>query len=76
MLLPLGRIIQISSQPVFGLNRECCMLSGNAANTDFIVFGLIRPGLEPMIYHAQGEHGDHYAKDAVYENEKLRVMQK
>jgi len=27
------------------------MLSGEATNTNFIVFGLTRPGLEPTIYH-------------------------
>jgi hypothetical protein len=37
------------------------MLSGGATNTNFIVFGLIRPGLERTIYHTQGEH----ATDAV-----------
>jgi len=39
------------------------MLSG-AANTDFIVFGLIRPGLETMIYHTRGEYAKHYTTDA------------
>jgi hypothetical protein len=28
----------------------CCMLSGEATNTDFTVFGLTRSGLEPTIY--------------------------
>jgi hypothetical protein len=42
------------------------MLSGEAAtNTNFIVFGLTSPGLEPMIYHTQGEHANHYTTDAV-----------
>ena len=36
-----------------------------ATNTNFIVFGLIRPGLEPTIYHTRGEHANHYAIDAV-----------
>jgi len=35
--------ILISSRPVD-------VLSGEAANTNFIVFGLTRPGLEPTIY--------------------------
>jgi hypothetical protein len=42
------------------------VLSGEATNTDFIVFGLIRLGLKPTIYHTQGEHANHYTTDAVY----------
>ena len=41
------------------------MLSGEAANTNFIVFGLARPGLEPTNYHTQGEHANHYTPNAV-----------
>ena len=41
---PLGHIIiLISSQPVFVLTPQRCVLSGEAAN---IKFGLTRPGLE------------------------------
>jgi len=29
---------------------KCCMLSGEAANTNIIVFGLTSQGLESMIY--------------------------
>jgi len=36
-----------------------------AANTNFIVFGLTRSGLEATIYHTQGEHANHYNTDAV-----------
>ena len=32
------------------------MLSGEATNTIFIVFGLTRPGLEPTIYGTRGDH--------------------
>ena len=32
-------------------------------NTNFIVFGLTRPGLEPTIYHTRGEHTDYYTTD-------------
>jgi hypothetical protein len=35
-------------------------LSGEATNTKFILFGLTRSGLEPTIYHTQGEHANHY----------------
>jgi len=48
---PLGHIILIPSRPVFALSPLCCVLSGEATNTNFIVFGLTRPGLEPTIYH-------------------------
>jgi hypothetical protein len=47
---PLGHIILIPSQPVFALSPYCCVISGEASNTNFIVFGLTRPGLEPTIY--------------------------
>ena len=36
-----------------------------ATNTNFIVFGLTRPGLQHMIYHTRGEHAYHYATDVV-----------
>ena len=41
------------------------MLSAEAPNTNFIVFGLTRPGLESTIYHTRGEHANHYTTDAV-----------
>ena len=62
---PLGHIILIPSQPVFALSPSCCMLSGKATNTDFIVVGLTRPGLKSTIYDTLGEHANHYATDAV-----------
>ena len=36
------------------------MLSGEATNTNLIVFGFTRSGLEPTIYHTQGEPANHY----------------
>ena len=42
-VVPLGHIITIPSQPVFAVTPQCCVLSGEAANTNFIVFGLIWP---------------------------------
>ena len=41
------------------------MLSGEATNTYFIVFGLTWSGLEHTIYHTQGEHANHYTNDVV-----------
>jgi hypothetical protein len=42
---------------LFLLNAAC----GEARNTNFIVFDLIRPELEPMIYRTRGKHANHYA---------------
>jgi len=42
------------------------MLSGEAANTNFIVFGLTRPGLQPTTYRTRGEHAKDYATIAVF----------
>ena len=41
------------------------MLSGEATNTNFIVFGLTRSVLEPTIYHTRDEHDNHYTTDEV-----------
>ena len=62
---PPEHIILIPSQPVFTPSPSCCVLSGEATQINFIVFGLTRPGLEPTIYHTRGEHANHYATDAV-----------
>ena len=35
------------------------------------IFGLTRPGLEPMIYHTLGEYTNHYTTAAVNEINKL-----
>ena len=61
----LGHIILIPSQPVFALSPKCCVLSGEATNTNFIFIGLTGPGLEPTIYHTWGEHANHYTTNAV-----------
>jgi hypothetical protein len=45
-----GYIILIPSRPVFGFTPEFCVRSGEAANTNFIVYGLTQPGLEPTIH--------------------------
>jgi hypothetical protein len=47
------------------------VLIGEATNTNFIVFGLTRPGLEPTIYRTPDEHNNHYATDAVVSEEKI-----
>ena len=37
---------------------QSCVLSGEATNTNFIVFDLTRSGLESTIYRTQGEHAN------------------
>jgi len=49
------------------------VLSGEATNTNFIVFGLTRLRLEPMIYGTRDKHANHYT-DAVFE-ENLEKLQ-
>ena len=63
---PLGHIILIPSQPVFVLSPQCCVLSGEATNTNFIVFGLTLSGLEPTIYRTRGEHANHYNINTIH----------
>jgi hypothetical protein len=42
------------------------VLSREATNTNFIVFGSTQPGLEPTIYRTRGGYVDHYATDAFF----------
>jgi hypothetical protein len=39
------------------------VLSGEAANTNFTVFGLTGPGIEPKISHTRSEQSNHYTTD-------------
>ena len=59
---PFGHIIFIPNPLGFALTPICCVLSEETANTNFIVFGLNRPGFEPM----WGEHENHNSIDVVY----------
>jgi hypothetical protein len=61
---PLEHIILIPSQPVFALTPKC-VLSGEAKNTNFIVFGLTGPGLKPTIDSIKGEQANLYTTDEV-----------
>ena len=47
------------------------MLSIEVTNTNLIVSGFTRSGLELMIYHTRDEHANHYTTDAV-EQQLLR----
>ena len=51
-----------ANQSLFLFLSAACLVE-EAANTNSIVFGLIRPGLEPTFYHIRGEqsqHSNHY----------------
>jgi hypothetical protein len=50
------------------------VLSGEATNTNFMIFGLTRPGIEPTIYRIRDEHANHYTTNAVYF--ELRTLNK
>jgi hypothetical protein len=41
------------------------VLSGVATNTNFIIFGITRPGLNPTLYRTRGEHANHDNTDAI-----------
>jgi hypothetical protein len=41
------------------------MHSGEAANTNFIIFALIRTGSEPVIYSTHGEQAYQYTNNVV-----------
>jgi hypothetical protein len=70
---PPGHIILIPNKSVFAVTPWYCKSSGEAANTNFIVFGLIRPGIEPTIYRTQGEHANHRTTDAVVKRKLLSL---
>jgi hypothetical protein len=38
---PLKHSSQIPSHPVFTLTRQCCVLRGEGADTNFVIFGYI-----------------------------------
>jgi hypothetical protein len=64
-VVPLGHIILIPSHSVFALSPLCWVLSGEATNANFIVFGLTWSGLDLTIYRSRGEHANHYKTDQV-----------
>jgi hypothetical protein len=41
------------------------VFSGEATNTNFVVFDLTREEFELTIYRTRGEHANHYTTDAV-----------
>ena len=52
------------------------MLSGEATNANFIVFGLTRSGLEPtIIYRTRGVHANHYTTDGDDTTSRAKYIQ-
>ena len=49
------------------------MLSGEATNTNFIVFGFTRSRLEPPIYSTRGQQANHYTTDALIYKKELEI---
>jgi hypothetical protein len=49
------RIFLANQFPFFLLNAACLVVF-----TNFIVFGLTQPGVEPTMYRTRGEHANHY----------------
>ena len=64
-LSPHSKHILIPSHSVFALSPECCEFRREATNTNIIVFGLTRSGLEPAIYRIRGEQANHFTSDVV-----------
>jgi hypothetical protein len=76
MLLHSDTLFCFRANQVFALSPQCCVLSGEATNTNFKVFGLSRPGpgLKSTLYRTRGEHANHYTTDAVVKLTLLLVM--
>ena len=55
-VIPFGRIILISIQPVIAIALWCCMLRGETVCTNYIVLVWTDWGSQPTICHTQGEH--------------------
>ena len=47
------------------LTPKCCVLSGEAENTNFNVFGVTQPGKEHTTFLTRGEHANHYTTKAL-----------
>jgi hypothetical protein len=52
------------------------VLSGEAINTYFIVFGYTQQGIELIIYITQSEHANHYTADSEVNTRELKYSRK
>ena len=68
-------IILITSQPVFALSPECCVLSEKTTNTNFIVFDFTWSGLQPTIYRTRGMQTNHYTTERQDEEKQYKHIQ-
>ena len=64
-IVTIWHIILILNLPIVALTTYYRGSSGEAANTNFIVFGLTRTRREPTRFHTRGEHATHYTTDVV-----------
>jgi len=51
------KLVDIDSHNM-SYNMYVSVLSGEATDTNFIVFGLTRSGIDPTVYHTLGEHAN------------------
>ena len=50
------------------------MLSEEATNTNFVVFGVTSLRIEPAIYYTWGEQANHYTTDAILQRINQSVV--
>jgi hypothetical protein len=62
----------VRRKTLFDKQSNLKLQSRDATHINFKVFDLTRPGLEPTFYHTRGEHGTHYATDAVFIEANLK----
>jgi hypothetical protein len=75
LLDELKNLHMIQTTLCLALNVSQISFRAEATNTNFIVFGLIRSGLEPTSYHTQSEYANHYITDAVVDSGNMCQIQ-
>jgi hypothetical protein len=53
-------------QPLYHRGEGAVIFMLDIIQIQISVFGITRPGLEPMIYRTWGQHANQYATDAVF----------
>jgi hypothetical protein len=69
---PFGHIILIPSQSAFALSHLCCKPSRKATNTNFVVFGLTRPGKSNKDRQYNGKKEQTIIYNTLHRNSRLR----